>query len=503
MAWVGSGAGTFPQGSAGIRGTYLPCGDTGDAEDTAGGRSRVSALVVVTRALARINCLILLRGRTELMVAGLLGLCLADVSGKGYFTTSTLVSLRGGYLTAGPLVILVLSLVLLAAAIADPRASTPLRRGWSFAAPAMVLTLLFPLGLSPPILVGGLALTTLLIAVGGPSKYVCAVLATAVGLWIAVVAVPLLRRAPHIDVLTMLSEGGLRLIHGLNPYTASYPSTTPGVHTLPFTDSPMAAILAAPADWLGDPRYMGVLLAVVSVAAMAVLIARSPLLAGGRQRAAVIAIALASPLIPMLAWYGWTELYAIAPFSLWLVLRDSHRGVAVVCLAIALGAKLTLLPVLVPLFLWSPRMRRDLIMAGALALAFIYLPFIIWTGPARFWYDVIGFQLKLPLQPYTLSFSGMLSFYGLPVIPGVATAAVALAALVVLCRDRPKDLGDLFLRSTVFLFIVFLFAPFAEFNFWALVASMLIVAVATAGVVEPFALPRWFWVVAPEVATAE
>jgi hypothetical protein len=413
------------------------------------------------------------------------------------------VKFGGGILTPTPLVILLIGLALLTAAVADLRPSAPLRRGWRFAAPAIVLTILLPTGFVSPPLVGGLAIAAVLLAVGGPSKYVAAILATAVGLWIAVLTVPLLRPPPHIDVLIMLREGGLRLIHGLNPYLGSYPSTTPGVHTLPFTDSPIVAILAAPADWLGDPRYMGVLLAVVSVAAVTVLIARSPLLLGGRQRAVVVAMTLGSPLIPMLAWYGWTELYALAPFSLWLVWRDSHRAVAVVCLAIALGAKITLLPVLVPLFLWSPRMRRDLILAALLALAFIYLPFVIWTGPARLFYDVVGFQLKLPEQPYTLSLSGLLSFYGLPVIPGIATAAVALAALVALCRHPPRDLGDLFLRSSTFLFTVFLFAPFAEFNFWALVGSVLVVAVATAGVSEPFALPKRFRADASEFAMAE
>jgi hypothetical protein len=46
---------------------------------------------------------------------------------------------------------------------------------------------------------------------------------------------------------------------------------------------------------------------------------------------------IAVPLTAVMVWNGWTELYALAPFLLWLLLRDRHPRWGVLCLAVALG----------------------------------------------------------------------------------------------------------------------------------------------------------------------
>jgi hypothetical protein len=47
---------------------------------------------------------------------------------------------------------------------------------------------------------------------------------------------------------------------------------------------------------------------------------------------------IAVPPTAVMVWNGWTELYALAPFLLWLLLRDRHPRWGVLYLAVALGA---------------------------------------------------------------------------------------------------------------------------------------------------------------------
>lgn len=431
-------------------------------------------------------------GRLELMIAALAALSLADLSDLGYVTVPVLI-------------LLLLAFAAIIAALFSDHADVP-RGAYRFAAPALALMILMGWTegrLTLLVLVAGLAAIGLVLALDVSPSHQVPLLASMAGVWTLLTFVPLLMKPVNIDVISLLRLGGLRLIHGLNPYTATYPSTTPGVHALPFTYSPITAILAAPAAQLGDVRYMNLLLAAVSVAALAALALRSHRLVNQRQKLLITSMALAVPLVPMLVWYGWTELYALAPFLLWLLWRDRHPALGVICLALALGAKLTILPFLLPLALWAPRIRRELLGAALIAGALIYLPFMLWTGPHRFFHDILGFEAGLAPRPVSLSLSGLLTAYRLPAVPLAVAGVVLVFTAVALCWLRPRDLGDLLLQGVAFAAASFFLSPSAVFNYWALVGCGVIAALATVGVREPIALPTWRGWRAKNLATAE
>jgi hypothetical protein len=97
-------------------------------------------------------------------------------------------------------------------------------------------------------------------------------------------------------------------------------------------------LLAAPAAWIGGPRVMSLAGAVITLLALYRLRSRADrrlLFRWRRLRSAAMQIAV--PLTAVTVWNGWTELYALAPFLLWLLLRDQHPRWGVLCLAVALG----------------------------------------------------------------------------------------------------------------------------------------------------------------------
>lgn len=416
--------------------------------------------------------------RVELIIAAVAALSLADMENRGYFSVAAAIALA-------------LSLVAVTAAFWSKEVPGSPRGVWRLAVPALTLT--WALGWiagNPWWLTLAMTVAALLVVAGGPKPYLMALLAVMAVGWLQEAVGPLAAGSAHIDVVWMVRDGALRLLHGLDPYTGVYPSTTPGAHVLPFTYSPATAILAIPGAWLGDPRYVSLVLAIICVVALSALTLRSPQFPSAAQRATVIALILAVPLLPVLVWFGWTELYVLAPFLLWLVWRDSHRGLGVACLAVAIGAKFTILPVLVPLFLLVPRMRREISGAGAGAAALIYLPFVLWAGPTRFWADTIGFFLHLRPPPGTLSISGALTQAGLPAVPLWATLVLLTGLAVGLCYRPPTDLGGLLLRAAMLPFGAFLISPWAAFNYWALVGCVLLAAIATSGVEELPAQPQ-------------
>lgn len=407
----------------------------------------------------------LLRDRLGMTVTAVAALSLADM-------------VRRGYVTRPALLLLMLAVLLLVKTLGPWTSVTERREIWWWVLP--LLGLMWGLNgvihhaLWAGVLLAGLG--TMLLWLKRP-RHLIAVVGVTAATWTGVTLSPLLAGPATIDVVTMLRDGGLRLLHGLDPYTGVYPSTTPGAHTLPFTYSPMTALLSVPGALLGDPRWVSFGLAVVCMSCLVWLATTGSGPTSAQARAAAIALLL--PLLPVMVWFGWTDTYALAPFLLWLVLRPGHRTVAILCLAAAVGAKYTILPALVPFFLWSPGIRRDVVSACFVAAVFIYGPFILWTGPARFWYDTVGFFIHLPPPPGSLSISGLLTSYGLRALPLWVPIVAGGFVVAMMWKWPARTMADSLRQGAALTAVIFLFSPWAFFNYWALVAVLLVGAAVT------------------------
>lgn len=417
--------------------------------------------------------------RSDLLVVAIALLSVADLLAIWYATW-----------TAMALLLLALGALVLALGRTDQRA--PLTGPIALAIPILGLTFAL-ISRAHPMILQGIAFAGLglLVVVDRSAKRRWVYLVLAGLLWIAVSVAPILAGPANIDVVTIQAQGGRLLLHGHDPYLSTYSSTTPGVLRNPFPYSPATAMLAALGAPLGDPRWVTLFMAVALVAILLALARHS--WAGGNGMFLMAALFLLLAVIPRMVWDGWTDVYWLAPFSGWLLLRQRWRGSSTLLLAIAIGAKITVFPVLVPLALWAPRMRREIVLAAAGSGILIYLPFAIWTGPLHFWQDLVGFFASVPPRPGTLSLSGLMLHLGLPGIPLPVTAGALLLCLIWLLRREPRGAPDLLVHAALFTFAAFLFSPWANFNYWMAVVALLCAGVAMSGVDEPVALPWAAW----------
>lgn len=418
-------------------------------------------------------------GRGEVLVLALFALCLSDMTGGGYATWPAFAALAA-------------SLVLFVVAMVQHErlswGSVPRLTGPAFAA-LMVLRF----GLGVPVIVWSSATMAILAALAGLTSYpfirylslaaLFLTWAVTVGFWLAIFPI-------HIDVLTVLHGGATRLLHGLNPYTGSYRSTTPGVRTVPYDYGPLTVLLSVPAVILGHVRYANAVLGAIGVLALVSLAGRTVAHRNLTSYRALIPTTICLPLMTLLIWSGWTDVYVVAPLGLWLLVRDRHPRLGTAFLATAFGGTLLVAPFIVPLVLWSPRMRREALFAGAGALLVLYGPFILWTGPSRFFYDTAGFFMSLPTIPHSLALQSLLALFGVPGPNLVVTMTLLAAVCAALTFWRPSDLSDLLLASAAFGFVAFLVNRWAFFDYWALVCYVLLAAAATVGTSEPTALPH-------------
>ncbi len=284
-----------------------------------------------------------------------------------------------------------------------------------------------------------------------------------------------------IDVFQSLQNAGAALLHGQNPYATTF--GTPDMvapqlfvlRTVHFQYLPGAALVAAAASLLGDVRIGG-MLAMVVVVACTVHMARRIAL-GGRRGIELFALCLALPMTTAMLFYAWVDVYSIAGFAAWLALRERHPRWAVVCLAFSLSVKPTILIALVPWVLWSRAARRELLFAAAAALALL-IPFVIATGPAALYQDVIGVQAKLgfrydglTLSAWTYALTGHLPPIWLSPAIGALFAWFAL-------RRRPQTPVDLLIAGAVLSVAGFLLAKWAFLNYYFIPVWLLMLALA-------------------------
>jgi hypothetical protein len=281
----------------------------------------------------------------------------------------------------------------------------------------------------------------------------------------------------NIDVFQFQQTSSQALLHGQNPYSPIVPSpeiVAPGVPAwlqLHFPYGPILPVLEAPFRLLGDIRVLHIVAAVITAVAVLLLARR----AGTLDRSACVVMAF--PLTAGMVLFSWVDVITMAGLAVWLVTFRTHPRVATFALVLTLAAKPTTLIAIVPIFFWSIRARRQVIIAGVIAALFV-LPFAAITGFAQFYYNVAGVQLAVLPRLDSLTVNSYLNAFNLPILPFAMSAAIVLATTVLVLRRRPNSYGDLLTGTAVIATASFLVAKWAYFNYYYISAVLLMLAIA-------------------------
>jgi hypothetical protein len=277
-----------------------------------------------------------------------------------------------------------------------------------------------------------------------------------------------------IDVFDFTQRLTLRLLQGKDPYSVAYPTTTPHLPLAHYFFGPAVLILSIPGRLLGDVRVSNLLAVVALIVAVTLLAKRH---GGGQQAWRCLALCLTLPFFPLMIFQAWAEIYLMAAIALWVLLRDRHRASSVAILAVGMATIPTALPLLVLPFLWWRRARVEIFAAALLAVA-ICLPFALWSGPANFLSYTVGVNLHLPPRPDGLDLDSAWVRLTGSWLPGWIWPAVVGISLVLVARAHPHSWTKAFYLGSAFLVIAFLFAKWAFFNYYFLVAMGVILGVA-------------------------
>ncbi|HXX91738.1 MAG TPA: hypothetical protein VEI83_16085 [Acidimicrobiales bacterium] len=284
------------------------------------------------------------------------------------------------------------------------------------------------------------------------------------------VAMILASPAPAIDVWYMLQAAASGLSHGANMYSLHWSSHLASEVQNQFEYLPGSAVLLWPFHVVfGDVRY-GLLAAMAASALILIRVSPGPI--GGL----VAALALLYPRATFGLEQAWTDpLVLVTMTATAFLVTRGRRGWAVVAFAACLTCKQSawlFIPVAAmwPAFGW----RRTLLSVGA-ASAFIS-PWLIADIHA-FYQGAIASNLYLPPRATSLSLYTTVLNHGWN--PTIAFTSVAtLAAIVLVVLRAPRNAYGFLLGSATVLAVFDLTNKQTHFNWWALVACLLVAALA-------------------------
>jgi hypothetical protein len=297
----------------------------------------------------------------------------------------------------------------------------------------------------------------------------------------------------RIDVFDELVRSANALIHGHNPYgplTPIYIQFDPQTGALNavlehFPYLPVAALVAVPGALLGDPRLSTAAVAVIIGVAMLVLWRRADDRLRPRAEHALL-LAVLFPLLPGMILFAWVDLEIAAGLAVWLALRERSRLAAVLALGLGMCVKPTAFLVVFPLALRSCRHAAEVVAGVAIAVALI-VPFALITGIPGFAYAVLGVQLEQSIRPDSLALSSLLYADGLHKLPLIIPVVTLLLAAVHVIRHRPRTLGAALTGAAFIGLVNCVFNTFAYFNYYALVAAVILLALLAPGRSDPVA----------------
>jgi hypothetical protein len=287
-----------------------------------------------------------------------------------------------------------------------------------------------------------------------------------------------------IDVFRLLQISTSALLRGQNPYTPTgmaVVQTAPGMFVsrpIHFDYFPGAILLAAPGRVFGDVRIMSIL-AFVALIAFTVRVAASS--RGVFRSYGVLALCIAAPTTIAMVYYAWLDVYAVAGFAGWVALRKSHRPWSIGCLVVALAVKPTLIPALLPFWLWSKRTRTDTVIAVGLT-ALVFLPFVVKTGVGSFYHYVVGVYGGIGFRYDGLTLSAWWYQHTGSLLPVAFSAGAGAMAAFFALRGRPTDLSTPLIAGAFISTAAFLLAKQAFLNYYFIPTWLVILALAARGV---------------------
>jgi hypothetical protein len=287
------------------------------------------------------------------------------------------------------------------------------------------------------------------------------------------------------DVYHLEMAAAVRLLHGGNPYSATIIDRVPispgvdviGPEHLPY--GPVVALGSLPGALVGDLRVASVLWA-IAAAAVVLLVARGGGLSTGSKRMLLL-LTVASPLIPSMVVTAWPETLIVATFGLSIALHRRHPVWMVVAIAACLLVKPTALVLFFPFFVWSPSWRLR-ILAGSLVALGVMLVFSIGVGVPAIVFDTLIRHIWQPPRYDGLTVGASVFVMGWGPMPSWVFPAVVVAACVVILRRRPRGTSDLCVAAAFLFLVSTAFASYAFFNFYYVVAGVLLLAVASVGI---------------------
>lgn len=298
--------------------------------------------------------------------------------------------------------------------------------------------------------------------------------AVAAAIWLAMLGLNVDWGGAPIDVVLLIRGATAHLLAGVNPYAAGYASSTPGLASSHFPYGPGVLLLSVPGRLLGDVRLSDLLAAMVLVAAVAVLARRQ----GGPERGwRCVALCLTLPFLPHMISLGFAELYLAAAIAVWLCWSDNHPWAATAVLGVGISTLPTALPLLALAFVWWPQSRRQILVAIAVALA-ICAPFLFWASPDRFIADTVGLWLRLPPRAIGLDLDAAWVRLTHAWLPGWLWPLLTLGLLVLLVRVRERTWSTALFLGAGWLGASLLFAKWAFFDYYFLVATGVLLGLA-------------------------
>jgi len=306
----------------------------------------------------------------------------------------------------------------------------------------------------------------------------------------AVMGVVVLRASPKpwIDVWHFQQGAASTLLHGSDPYAATYPDVygtwskrfygldlVRDGRVAAFPYSPLTVLADLPGfAMLGDVRYSLLALMIGS----AFLLSRA--LPGATGELAALLL-LFQPRAFFVLEQAWTEPLVMFCFALvvYAVARRAHWALAGGALGLLAASKQYSPFFVIPLGLLV-RPRRGLCVAAAVVAA-VMLPFAL-GDPAAFWRGVVRFQFLQPFRPDSLSLTSLWVRQAGSALPPVPVLGVGLGAGVLLLCLRPRmGVGVACAAAAAAWAAVLIWNKQAFCNYWWLGSGLLGAAAAAAG----------------------
>jgi hypothetical protein len=274
-----------------------------------------------------------------------------------------------------------------------------------------------------------------------------------------------LRHPGLTDIASTTLDAGKQLVAGTNPYAASAeasPSRTAAQAR--FAGYKYLPVMIAAYLPLGAPLgERGVVLTnlLLQLAAVALIIRLAQAMAGASAGWIAALLYLGVPLVPFeLFAKGVTDLLAVVPLLLALVLLERKPALAGFCIGLSVSAKLLpgllLLPCCVP-----ATARARLVYAGGIVLGLLpMLPFLLWA-PQPFIDNIFLFNLVRPADSTSWLLAAPMLAANLA--EGIAVAAYLAVAGYVLVR--PPSLGWRTGLGMVLVLAALLSGPAAHHNY--------------------------------------